>query len=49
MYENGKMKTVETVLRRGKWVLESDGGVNLTKIYLSTFVNVTMCLNTMIM
>jgi hypothetical protein len=34
MYENGKMRTVETILRMG--VKENDGGG------VSTFVNVTM-------
>jgi hypothetical protein len=34
MYENGKMRSVETILRiGGRGIKEDDGGVNLTKIY----------------
>jgi hypothetical protein len=33
MYENGKMRHIETILRRGEvGIKENDGGVNLTKI-----------------
>jgi hypothetical protein len=42
IYENGTMRPVETVLRRGEGIKEKDGEVNLRHI-VSTFVNVTMC------
>jgi hypothetical protein len=35
MYENGKMRPVEIILRMGG--KENDGGVNLTKIYCKHF------------
>jgi hypothetical protein len=38
MYENGKMRTVETILRiGGRGTKENDGGVNSTKIYCKHF------------
>jgi hypothetical protein len=41
MYENGKMKPVETILRmRGKGIKENDGRMN-SRYIASTFVNVT--------
>jgi hypothetical protein len=34
MYENGKMRPIETIVRMGGGrIKENDGGVNLTKIY----------------
>jgi hypothetical protein len=43
MYKNGKMRPVETILRKGerreRRMVE---GVNSTKIYCKYFVNVTM-------
>jgi hypothetical protein len=36
MYENGKVRSVETILRRGKRK-ETDGRVNPTKIYYKHF------------
>jgi hypothetical protein len=38
MYENGKMRPVETILRMGgREIKENDGRVNLTKIYCEHF------------
>jgi hypothetical protein len=38
MYENGKMRPVETVLRMGgEGIKKTDGGINLTKIYCKHF------------
>jgi hypothetical protein len=38
MYENGKMRPVETVLRMGgEGIKKNDGGINLTKIYCKHF------------
>jgi hypothetical protein len=38
MYENGKMRPTETILRTGKGgIKENDDGVNLTKIYRKYF------------
>jgi hypothetical protein len=38
MYENGKMRPVETILRmRGEGIKKIDGGMNLTKIYCRHF------------
>jgi hypothetical protein len=43
MYENGKMRPVDTIVRMGEGrIKENDGGVNLTIV--STFVNVIMFL-----
>jgi hypothetical protein len=44
MYENGKMRPVETVPEVGEGrIKENDGGVNSTMTYcLRTLVNVTM-------
>jgi hypothetical protein len=37
------MVSVETILTiGGERIKENDGGVNLTKVHVSTFVNVTM-------
>jgi hypothetical protein len=36
-YENGKVRSAETILRRGRRIKENDGGVNLTKIYCKHF------------
>jgi hypothetical protein len=33
MFENGKMRSVVTILRRGRRIKENDRGVNLTKTY----------------
>jgi hypothetical protein len=37
-YENGKMRPIETILKR-RWrrIEENDGGVNLTKTYCKHF------------
>jgi hypothetical protein len=43
MYENRKMRTVETILRVRKGIKKNDGGVNLRYI-ISTFVNITIYL-----
>jgi hypothetical protein len=38
MYENGKMRPVETILRmEGGGIKENDGGDELTKIYCKHF------------
>jgi hypothetical protein len=37
MYENGKMRPVETVPGMGVGIKENDGGVNSTMIYCKTF------------
>jgi hypothetical protein len=38
MYENGKMRPVESVPGMGKWgTKENDGGLNLTTIYWKNF------------
>jgi hypothetical protein len=38
MYENGKMRSVETILKMGvEGIEENGGGVNLTKIYCKHF------------
>jgi hypothetical protein len=43
MYENGKVRSVEIILRMGeKEIKENDRGMNLAKIYCKHFVNVTM-------
>jgi hypothetical protein len=43
MYENGKLRPVETILRiGGGGIRRMMEGVTLTKIYLSTFINVSM-------
>jgi hypothetical protein len=50
MYENGKMRPVETILRsRGEEIKENDGGLNLTSYIVRIFVNVTMYPHTTIM
>jgi hypothetical protein len=42
MYENGKIRPVETILRMGgEEIRENDGGGNL-RFIISTFVNATM-------
>jgi hypothetical protein len=38
MYENGKMRPVETILRmRGRGIKENEGGMNLAKIDFKNF------------
>jgi hypothetical protein len=38
MYENGKMRPAETILRSGRGrIKENDGGVNSTKMYCKHF------------
>jgi hypothetical protein len=37
MYENGTMRPVETISRRGRKIKENDGGVNSTMIYCKNF------------
>jgi hypothetical protein len=46
MYENGKVRSVETIPEmnpgmRGEVIKENDGGGDLTIIYYKNFVNVT--------
>jgi hypothetical protein len=44
MYENGKMRPVETIPEMGKmWIKENDGGVNSTMIYLIQCKNFYKC------
>jgi hypothetical protein len=42
MYENGKMRHIETVPRMGERIKENDQGVNSSMIYCKNFVNITM-------
>jgi hypothetical protein len=37
MYENGKMRPVETIPGMGEGIKENDGGVNLTTIHFKNF------------
>jgi hypothetical protein len=38
MYENGKMRPVETILRsRGEEIKENDGGAEFDKLYCKNF------------
>jgi hypothetical protein len=43
VHENGKMRPIETILTMGgKRIIEKHGEGELTKIYVNTFLNVTM-------
>jgi hypothetical protein len=42
MYENGKMRPVDTIPGIGNMDKGEYGGMNLTKIYCKNFVNVTV-------
>jgi hypothetical protein len=52
MHENGKMRPVETVLRKGEGAIKEKDRMNLTKIYCKYFCillnNIPQCDNNMI-
>jgi hypothetical protein len=43
MYENGKMRPVQTILRMGGEKIKEDGGAGEFKIYRKHFCNMSQC------